>query len=237
MEEKNNTKKYIFIIVLLLIVILALGGYIVYDKVVKNEKIPVTNEKENKDKKESVTEQKNNITKEEVNSFLKGMALNSGNVTLFLFNNLDDSEYLSNTDEHVFFNSISYLVFSNKYVKNGDLYVFNEGDIRDLARIYYMKDNFQYITTDSNFVYDSANKTFSSKLDFGLSYIGPNIIERTADITQFDVVDGEAQLVYNVKTVKDSSMFANPDDAVSDLNYKINIVKIDGELRIKSISH
>ena len=225
--KENKKKNFIIIIILLVVVNLGLVGYIVYDKF--NEKKEESSENTEKleeiekDNKENNEEVNSVITKEEAENFLNELVSDSVTVDLLI----------SNTDEEVFMNSIRYLSLKEKYTKNGNDFIFKQSDIVDLARKYYMKDNFDYIYNNTNFfVYDSTNKTYQSGLNFGLFSSSPSF-EKTKTIENFSYESGVASLTYNVKVTYDASLVA---DNVSIRNYHIKLIKVNEELRIKSIS-
>ena len=98
-----------------------------------------------------------------------------------------------------------------------------------------MKDSFNYISNDPNFVYNNSNQTYSSELNFGLASTGPSF-EKTRTITEFNYANNVATLTYNVKVVYDSTNLADPTDNVSTRNYQIKLVKENGNLRISEIN-
>ena len=220
-EPKKKSNSAIIIIVLLL-VILALGGYIVYDKLSAKEEAPVKEEtKEKETKKEEDV-----ITQEEAEAFLKEL----------IFDN-DPSELLvAEDDKTVFINSIKYLVFSGKYTKEGDQYILSQKDIQDLAYRYYMRDSFDYITDNPNFVYDADSQTYRSGLNFGLT--GPHLpFERTITINDFDYHDGVATFNYVIKhVITDTEYLADPNDNVHINTYHVKLVRENNVLRVKELS-
>lgn len=72
------------------------------------------------------------------------------------------------SDEAVFSLMIQYLYANNIYKKDNDEYIFKQSDIIKYARMYAMKDNFNYISTNTNFRYDPDKKEFISTLQFGV---------------------------------------------------------------------
>ena len=220
--KENNINKYFIIILLLVILILGLIGYIVYDKVImnKDETLEIVDKtKENKEEIKTV------ITKEEAENFLNELVSDSVSVDLLI----------SNTDEEIFLNSIRYLTLKDKYTKNDNYFIFNQNDIIDLARKYYMKDNFDYIHSDNSFEYDSTNKTYRSLLNFGLFSPGPSF-DKTRIIENFNYEADVATVTYQVKVTHDTSQLVTPEDVVNIKNYNIKLVKVNNELRIQSIT-
>lgn len=220
--ENKNEKKYLILIILLIIMVFGLSGYIVYDKVIdKNEDNIVEEDEKSNEKQYSV------ITKEEAEIFLNNLVKDYVYVDLLI----------SNSDEEIFLNSIRSLYLNKQYTQSGDYYVFKQKDIKDLARKYYMNENFEYIytSTNSGFEYDSASQTYRSLLNFGLFSTGP-AFEKTKVIENFNYDSGVASLTYQVKIVYDSTYLANPDDNTKVYTYQIELIKVNEELRIKSIS-
>ena len=220
--KENNINKYFIIILLLVILILGLIGYIVYDKVImnKDETLEIVDKtKENKEEIKTV------ITKEEAENFLNELVSDSVSVDLLI----------SNTDEEIFLNSIRYLTLKDKYTKNDNYFIFNQNDIIDLARKYYMKDNFDYIHSDNSFEYDSTNKTYRSLLNFGLFSPGPSF-DKTRIIEKFNYEADVATVTYQVKVTYDTSQLVTPEDAVNIKTYNIKLVRVNNELRIQSIT-
>ena len=220
--KENNINKYFIIILLLVILILGLIGYIVYDKVImnKDETLEIVDKtKENKEEIKTV------ITKEEAENFLNELVSDSVSVDLLI----------SNTDEEIFLNSIRYLTLKDKYTKNDNYFIFNQNDIIDLARKYYMKDNFDYIHSDNSFEYDSTNKTYRSLLNFGLFSPGPSF-DKTRIIENFNYEADVATVTYQVKVTHDTSQLVTPEDVVNIKNYNIKLVRVNNELRIQSIT-
>lgn len=215
--EKKNTGLLVLVVISILLV-LCLGGYVVYDKVIVKENPKQVIE----DPKQNIDDVKPIITKEEAATFLNELVDDS----------VSDDLLISNSDEEVFINSIKYLVLKEKYTKENDKFIFSLLDIKNLARKYYMKDNFEYINNDSKFVYDSSNQTIYSELNFGLFGIGPSI-KKTKSIVDFnyDKDIDTATLTYNVKVAYDE-VLADPEDRT----YNIKLIKVNEELRIKEIA-
>ena len=213
MESDKNMKKYLVAIVILVLLVLGLAGYIVYDKMIA------------KDEKEESNKVVDLITKEEAKAFLDGLV----NVTI------NDDLLIGSTDEEIFANAIKYLFINNKYTKEGNIWTFKQSDIIDAARKYYGRDNFNYVTNDTNFTYDSEKKTFSSSLEFGLfDSLGPSFT-KSREVTDFDAKEGVATLTYVVTYEYDKT-----DDRTIGMNnpeirkYSIELIKVSNELRIKS---
>ena len=207
--KKRNVFKGICFVFLLIIIGLVI--YILNDKKIINLS--------NKNEKSSSV-----ITLKESKKFLNELVSSS----------VSDDLLISNSNEDIFINCIKHLVLKKQYIKN-DYYIFKQEDIKDLARKYYMKDNYEYISTDGNFEYDSYAKTYSSGLEFGLFSSGPTF-KKTRKVKDFYYGSGVAKLTYQVKIVYDKSQFENANDNVSVNSYHIKLIKKGGELRIKSIS-
>ena len=220
--KEKNINKYFIIILLLLILILGLVGYIIYDKVNNKDKTLEIVEEKEEENKPSIN---NTITKEEAENFLNELVSDSVSVDLLI----------SNTDEEIFLNSIRYLTLKDKYTKNDNYFIFNQNDIIDLARKYYMKDNFDYIYSDNSFEYDSTNKTYRSLLNFGLFSPGPSF-DKNRIIENFSYEADVATVTYQVKVTYDTSQLVTLEDAVNIKNYNIKLVRVNNELRIQSIT-
>ena len=219
---KKKSNGYIIVIVLLGVLVLGLCGYIVYDKMNAKEEAPVKEETKEKDTKQ----EEDVITQKEAEAFLKEL----------IFDN-DPSELLiAENDRTIFINSIKYLVFSGKYTKDGDQYIISQKDIQDLAYRYYMRDSFDYITDDSNFVYDTDSQTYRSGLNFGLT--GPYLpFERTITINDFDYHDGVATFTYVIKhIITDTEYLADPNDNVHTNTYYVKLARENNVLRVKELS-
>ena len=196
--ENKNKKKYLILIILLIVMVFGLSGYIVYDKVIDKNEDNIVEEDEKSNKKQYSV-----ITKEEAEIFLNNLVKDYVYVDLLI----------SNSDEEIFLNSIRSLYLNKQYTQSGDYYVFKQKDIKDLARKYYMNENFEYIytSTNSGFEYDSTSQTYRSLLNFGLFSTGP-AFEKTKVIESFNYDSGVASLTYQFKIVYDSTYLANPDD-------------------------
>lgn len=220
--ENKNKKKYLILIILLIVMVFGLSGYIVYDKVIDKNEDNIVEEDEKSNKKQYSV-----ITKEEAEIFLNNLVKDYVYVDLLI----------SNSDEEIFLNSIRSLYLNKQYTQSGDYYVFKQKDIKDLARKYYMNENFEYIytSTNSGFEYDSTSQTYRSLLNFGLFSTGP-AFEKMKVIESFNYDSGVASLTYQFKIVYDSTYLANPDDNTKVYNYQIELIKVNEELRIKSIS-
>lgn len=242
--EQKKSKVYIAIFALLFLVVFGFCGYIIYDKLNEKKVSKESNEKssnindvtnvvndlpeetnEKTDNKKDIIKGGEELTEEEARTFLNDLVSDS----------LARDLLIAETDETIFINAITYLTFNKKYTKDGNNYIFSQKDISDIAYKYYMRNNFNYISNDKNFVYDSANQTYSSGLNFDLSSPGPSYV-KTRTMSDFNFADGVASVTYTVKIVYDSTQLANPDDNVTIRNYKIKIVKDNGILRISDIS-
>ena len=116
-------------------------------------------------------------TKQEARTFLNDLVSDS----------LARDLLIAETDETMFINAITYLTFNKKYTKDDNNYIFSQKDINDIAYKYYMRNNFNYISNDKNFVYDSANQTYSSGLNFDLSSPGPSYV-KTRTMSDFNLL-------------------------------------------------
>ena len=206
-------KKNIVIIVLAVLVI-CLGGYLIYDK--------LNDSKEPKEDNKTLINnaEEDDSIKEEIEQFLSPLV--GFNPTYNLLKN-----YNNNSDESVFSKVITYLVANNEYQKSGDVYTFSQNKIKDIARKYFMRNDFTYITNNSQFTYDSDNKTFSSTLQFGMFETGNKMDKKVKD---YIVNNNEITVNYNV-------VFETNGYSVDyDETYEIIIEKVNNELIIKSIT-
>lgn len=100
------------------------------------------------------------ITNTKVLDMLDNVVSESGDIYYNLLN------ITNKPDEEIFSTIITYLYSNNIYTKTGNMYYFKQSDIIECAKKYMMKDNFDYITKNVNYKYDSNKKTFSSNLVF-----------------------------------------------------------------------
>lgn len=229
-EAKKVIKWYVVVIVCLSLIVLGLGGYIVYDKLGSKEEVNDKNEvlditTDEKDKAIADGNIGDVITKEEAEAFLNDLVPTDMPIDLLI----------ANTDEEIFTTSIQYLVLNKKDTKDGDFFVFKNSDIKDLAYKYYMRDNYDYITKDDRFVYDSSSQTYKSELNWGL--FGTFIpFEKTREITDFNYSNNIATFNYCVKLIYDPKEHPDPENNIETTNYAIKLVKQNGVLRIYEIS-
>ena len=236
----QKKKIFFLIVVLILLIIVDIGGFVFYNNSNVNR---VSKESSNKIKSEDETvndiskESNNNeinledfnedydktaiITKEEAEEFLNALCSEKVSPDLLI----------SKTDEDIFLNSLRYLSINDKFNKDGDQFIITRKDIKDLARKYYMKSNYDYISDDKSFTYDDSSQIYRSGLRFDLFSPGPSF-EKTRSITAFKCESGVATLTYNVYLKYLDQ--ATPSEINTD--YIIKLYKVNGELRIKGIS-
>lgn len=206
-----------------------------------------SNEKENKESNnnENNTENNNvepiepdipveidyNITKEEAEEFLNELAPDSIHQNLLI----------AGDDEMIFYRCLQYFTLSEKYVsKNDNVYVFNQSDFKDLARKYYMNDDFDYVKGREGIIvkYDESNKTITATINIGLFGTAPEF-KKTKSITEFNFENNIADLVYNINnTYIEPIEDSNGNTIVeNNINYHIKLAKVNNEIRIKEISN
>ncbi len=123
MEEKKNKKGLIVLFVILIILVLGLGGYLVYDKVIKKDEVK-TEKKKTEDKKEEIKEI--NLAKDD--KIVKELLIYTGNYTnlpisfihaytTLYSNNKTDIASISDVDKftmarnyYLFLNDLKYLI-------------------------------------------------------------------------------------------------------------------------------
>ena len=220
-----KTKRILLILLIVLLLTTALAyGFMLGTKY--SDKTNTTNEDESEivDDDNDVVE--TSVTKIEIANFLS-LAIN-GDPHYDLL--LVDEE--NNSDEITFSKLIKFLVANNIYTKEDDIYIFNQNDIKEVARKYLIKDNFDYITTNSQFTYDSSSKTFSSTLQFGLfegyyAFVDKKVEDYSIDGKEINV---------NYK-VTESHLSTVNGDIVKEVTYlySITLEKTDSELRIINV--
>lgn len=165
------------------------------------------------------------ITKIEIENFLSLSVNGSPYYNLFeLINN-------GNIDDSIFINTIKYLIVNDKYTKSGDTYIFNQSDIKEVARKYLMKDNFDYIPTYEIFVYNSSNQTFS--VNFQASIFGSDFTV-AKEIQDYIVNGNKINVNYNI-TIFGKDPVTGEFIGGTTYSYAITIEKIDNELRIVNV--
>ncbi len=226
----KSKKKNIGIIILAIILLgtLAIGGFVLGIKYANKDNIE---DKDNSESDDDITNNGDNdaikdITKEDIEEFLSPLVSGSPNYNLLLSAN--SSEY---TDENIFTIIIQYLLANNKYTKSGDNYLFNQSDIKDVAKKYLIKDNFDYITTNSQFKYDSASKTFSSTLQFGVFGFDASV---TKSLENYSIDGNKISVDYKViiASIQPETGEINTGTTYS---YAITLEKIDNEFKITNV--
>lgn len=211
-KKKNNLGLIVLIIALLLVCI---GTVLLITKSSSSDNKESGNNTENRENNNNTENDNNNevvddvITKEEAEEFLNKLS-----------NLLFIDRYGEYAEQKIFYSCISYLVESNKYTKDGDRFVFNESDIKDLLRKYFMRESIEYKSEGMNVIYDQSSNTLSIS-------IGITLARDTA-------LDGGQVPSYSVEDFKYSSQFKMA--YLKYNNYDVNLRKEDGELRITSFS-
>ena len=189
-----------------------------------NEKVYNEDDKKENDDNDEV---ETSVTKIEIANFLS-LAIN-GDPHYDLL--LVDEE--NNSDEITFIKLIKFLVANNIFTKVDDVYIFNQNDIKEVARKYLMLDNYDYHSTNQQFPYDPLTQTVSSKIQFGLfeGYYASYVDKKIEDYN----VDGK-EINVNYK-VRASYRLTATGDYLKEVTYlySITLEKIDSELRIVNV--
>lgn len=231
-ESHGNSQKIKRIIVILLAVLLLVTAfaygfmlgtkYADKNNTIKDDNNEIVDDEE--DKENEVTEE--TVTKEDIENFLLPLVSGNPNYNLLLPTNSDDYN-----DEIIFISAIKYLLANNKYSKSNDNYLFKQSDIKDVAKKYLIKDNFDYIPASSQFTYDSSSKTFSSTLQFDIYGFNAVVTKKLANYN----VDG------NTINANYQVTIAYPHPETGELgtgitySYAITLERIDSELRIINV--
>ena len=135
-------------------------------------------------------------------------------------------EVSNKTDEEIFDTIILYLYANNIYTKENNEYVFKQSDIIKYAKKYMMKENFNYITQNTNFRYDGVNNTFISSMQFETNRKA--VLLKSIEI--YEKSETTAHVIYELEGsyIDDYSRISNKYNITVDTNdYKIiNITKI-----------
>lgn len=188
-----------------------------------NEKVNNKDDKKEDDDNHAV---ETSVTKIEIANFLS-LAIN-GDPHYDLL--LVDEE--NNSDEITFIKLIKFLVANNIYTKVDDVYIFNQNDIKEVARKYLMLDNYDYHSTNQQFPYDSLTQTVSSKIQFGL--FEGNYAHVEKKIEDYNVDGKDINVNYKVRASYRSGVNGDFVKEVTYL-YSITLEKIDSELRIVNV--
>lgn len=184
------------IIIILMVLVLSMGGYLIYNKVIHND-ANCYQQKKSDDKKESKEKE---VTKESIEEFLNPLSSGAPNYNLLV-------DYTKLSEEDIFILAIKYLVATNTYKSKNDLYVFSQKDISNLASKYFMKEDFNYITDNSNFTYNKENKTYTSELGFGVFNMFYAELDR--NINNYEINDDEIIVDYSLKFYTDMNQFGS----------------------------
>ncbi len=225
----SHRKKRIIVILLVVLLLITASAYgfmlgIKYaDKNCKAEqdKNEIIDDDTNGENEETETP----ITKEEIESFLSLSVNGKPYYNLFeLINNGD-------IDDSIFINTIRYLIVNDRYTKSNDNYVFKQSDVKEVARKYLMKDNFDYIPTYETFVYNSENQTFS--VNFQGGPFGSDFTV-AKEIQDYIVNGNKINVNYNI-TIFGKDPVTGAFTGGTTYSYAINIEKNDNELRIVNV--
>ena len=129
------------------------------------------------------------------------------------------------SDEEIFNMVIGYLYANDMYTKREDEYTFKQKDVINIAKKYLMRDNFNYITQNQLFRYDSSNKTFTSKLEFGVLGLRAYLL-KSSDI--YEKTETSATVIFEIE--------GSYVDTSERINGKYNIVIDTQNYKIISIT-
>ncbi len=228
-KKKNNTG--LIILAIILLGAFSIGGFILGSRYASKDNVTDKDNSESPNKDDDTTNNDDNntvkdVTKEDIEEFLSPMINESPSYNLLFPTN--SSEY---NDKNVFQTIISYLLATNKYTKSNDNYVFKQSDIKDVAKKYFMKDNFDYITTNSQYKYDSSSKTFSSTLQFDIFGYDTSV---TKEVENFSVDGDKINVNYKVTVA-----YILPENDVigtgTTYSYAITLEKTDTDFNIKNV--
>lgn len=127
------------------------------------------------------------------------------------------------TDEEVFKNIIKYLYVNNIYTKEEDKYIFKQSDIKKYAYIYLMKNDFTYISNNTNFTYNSNNKTFISKMDYDM-FDEKKVLNKSIDI--YEKTESYIYVRYEIEIYDTSKINQKYDITIRNDNNDFMITKI-----------
>jgi len=225
--SSNRKKRIIVILLVVLLLIIAFAyGFMLGIKYAnkncaaeqdKNEIVDDDNDVEN-DMPETT------ITKEDIENFLSPLVSGYPNYNFFVATD-------NNSDYEIFMKAIKYLIANKKYTLSDDNYIFNQSDIKEFANMYLMKENFDYIPNQENFIYDSASKTVTSSFHYDLFGFRTVV---TKEVDNYAVNGNEIIVIYKVSTAHINFNTGNTDPAI-DTFYTITLEKIDNGLKIINI--
>ena len=206
MKRANN----ILIVIIIFLTFVIIGLVTLLALTILNMK-----DKENKVEVKPVS----TITNTKVLDMLDDVVSESGDVYYNLLN------ITNKTDEELFGIIITYLYSNNIYTKTGNMYYFKQSDIIECAKKYMMKDNFDYITKNVNYKYDSNRKTFSSDLIF------MNTKPKALTLRSIEIYNkNESEIYVNYEL---EGTYTNNNSRISE---KYNIVIDEKEMKIISTS-
>ena len=206
--EKMKGKKIILSCIIL--IILVLGVFFVYGKILKGKDI-------------NNSQELTAAQKVEIETFLSKMVGTSDKP----YDNYFEIVNYSNEDYATLFRVVRMLLRDNKYQKNDSTYVFKFSDVKEYAKKYFMKSDFNYKDNNVQFIYDNDSDEYMSTLQFGI-YDEASIDRKTA-INNFQKLDNEIQVEYSVTS-------SNTYLGTSEINnYIISLVEDNNSFIIKSI--
>lgn len=228
-KKKNNIG--IIVLVIILLGAFSIGGFILGSRYANKDNVTDKDNSESTNKDDNTTNNDDNdaakdITKEDIEEFLAPLVSGSPNYNLLL--STDSSDY---NDEIIFSSIIQYLLANNKYTKSGDYYLFSQSDIKDIAKKYLIKENFDYISTNSQFKYDSSSKIFSSTLQFGVFSFDVSVTKKLENYS----IDGNKINVNYKVTIAGIHPETGEISTGTTYSYAITLQKIDTELKIINV--
>lgn len=219
-KKKNNN---LLIIVISLVIIIGIICFLIFNNKSSDSDLSPKNG--------NLTDVNYTITKEEAEMFLNDIVPDS--VEPNILGNIKGNE-------DIFVRCIQYLVYNKKYVtKDENVYTFKQEDINNLARRYFMVDNFDYVQSRETIQvkYDSTNKTVIVTMLF--SIFNENLkLKKSKEINEFKFDNGIANVKYKVKTnYSEPLKYPNGETVTEEtVDYNIKLIKVNDELRIKEIS-
>ncbi len=172
------------------------------------------------------------ITKEEVETFINDIVPSTYREDILLDNPSDNNT--------LFIRCLKYLVFNEKYTKDGETFIFNISDFKDTARKYFMKEDFELPENveGTQITIDNEAQTAKMLINFGLSDPGPEFTKEKG-LTDFSFENGVADVKYVTKVVNTIPLNENGETKTEEnINtYQIKLIKVNDELRIKELSY
>ena len=246
-EEKESMLGLIIIVIAIILIGVGAGLFIVMPKNsskestepasntgvenTENNNIENNNNEFNTEDDEPIGQVDYTITKEEVESFLNDL------VPDFVHENIISEK--TDDNQRIFYHCLQYLVFNNKYTKEGETFIFNISDFESVARKYFMRENFEPIDNleGTQTTIDTESQTVRMIINFGLSDPGPEFTKEKS-LTDFKFENGIAEATYNV-ILKYTEPVSTMDgrQITEDINtYQVELIKVNDELRISKVT-